>query len=57
MRFEDACMKITEMLRREFVLEELKALNKHDVLAELAGAFAKGKLRVCLLYTSDAADE
>ena len=46
MRSEDACMKIMEMLRREFVLEELKALNKHDVLAELAGVFAKGKSKV-----------
>jgi nitrogen PTS system EIIA component len=41
--FEDACMKITEMLPREFVLEDLKARNKHDALAELAGVFAKGK--------------
>lgn len=46
MRFEDACMKITEMLRREFVLEDLIAQNKHDALAELAGAFAKGKIKV-----------
>jgi hypothetical protein len=46
MRFEDACMKITEMLRREFVLEELKARNKHDALAELAGVFVKGKIKV-----------
>jgi PTS system nitrogen regulatory IIA component len=45
-RFEDTCMKITEMLRKEFVLEELKAGNKHDALAELAGVFAKGKIKV-----------
>jgi PTS system nitrogen regulatory IIA component len=45
-RFEDACMKITEMLRREFVLAEMKARNKHDTLAELAGVFAKGKIKV-----------
>jgi PTS system nitrogen regulatory IIA component len=45
-RFDDACMKITEMLRREFVLDELKARNKHDVLAELAGVFANGKIKV-----------
>jgi PTS system nitrogen regulatory IIA component len=45
-RFEDACMKITEMLRREFVLAEMKARNKHDALAELAGVFAKGKIKV-----------
>jgi nitrogen PTS system EIIA component len=45
-RFDDACMKITEMLRREFVLEDLKARNKHDVLAELANVFANGKTNV-----------
>jgi nitrogen PTS system EIIA component len=38
-------MKITEMLREEFVLDELKAGNKRDVLAELADAFAKGKIK------------
>jgi nitrogen PTS system EIIA component len=38
-------MKIAEMLRKEFVLEELKARNKHDALAELAGVFAKGKIK------------
>lgn len=39
-------MKITEMLRREFVLDELKAKNKHDVLVELAGVFEKGGIQV-----------
>ena len=39
-------MKIMEMLRREFVLEELKARNKRDALAELAGIFAKGRIKV-----------
>jgi nitrogen PTS system EIIA component len=39
-------MKITEMLRREFVLEELKARSKQDVLVELGGALAKGKTEV-----------
>ena len=39
-------MKITEMLRREFILEELKAENKRDALAELAGVFAKGRIKV-----------
>lgn len=39
-----ACMKITEMLRQEFVLEELGARNKHDALVELAGVFAKGNI-------------
>ncbi len=36
-------MKITEMLQREFVLEDLKARNKRDALAELVGVFAKGR--------------
>lgn len=39
-------MKITEMLRREFVLEQLKAGNKRDALAELAGVFAQGRMKV-----------
>lgn len=38
-------MKISEMLHGEFVLEELTARNKHDVLAELVGVFAKGKTK------------
>jgi len=36
-------MKITELLRNEFVLEQLAAKSKKDALAELAGVFAKGK--------------
>lgn len=39
-------MKITEMLKREFVLEQLKAGNKRDVLAELVGVFAQGRINV-----------
>ena len=39
-------MKITEMLKREFVLEQLKAGNKRDALAELAGVFTQGRIRV-----------
>jgi PTS system nitrogen regulatory IIA component len=39
-------MKITDMLKREFVLEQLKAGNKQDVLAELGGAFAQGGIKV-----------
>ncbi|MCE5266202.1 MAG: PTS sugar transporter subunit IIA [Deltaproteobacteria bacterium] len=39
-------MKITEMLRREFILEGLKAQNKHDALVELAGVFESGGIRV-----------
>jgi PTS system nitrogen regulatory IIA component len=38
-------MKITEMLKKEFVLEELKSGNKRDVLAELAGVIAEGKIK------------
>lgn len=43
MRLEEGTMKITEMLRPEFVLEELKARSKREVLEELAGVFTKGK--------------
>jgi PTS system nitrogen regulatory IIA component len=39
-------MKITEMLKREFVLEQLKAGNKRDALAELTGVFAQGRIKV-----------
>jgi nitrogen PTS system EIIA component len=39
-------MKITEMLLQEFVLEELKARNKHDALMELTSVFAQGKIEV-----------
>jgi PTS system nitrogen regulatory IIA component len=39
-------MKITDMLKREFVLEQLKAGNKRDALAELAGVFTQGRIRV-----------
>ena len=38
-------MNIAEMLRKEFILEELKARNKRDALAELAGVFEKGKIK------------
>lgn len=34
-------MKITELLRQEFIVEELKGKNKKEVLAELAGVFKK----------------
>jgi len=39
-------MKITDMLKREFVVEQLKAGNKRDALAELAGVFAIGRIKV-----------
>jgi len=32
-----------EMLKSEFIIEELKATNKRDVLAELVGVIAKGE--------------
>jgi PTS system nitrogen regulatory IIA component len=38
-------MKITEMLRKEFILAELKAGNKRAALAEMVGVFAKGNIR------------
>jgi PTS system nitrogen regulatory IIA component len=39
-------MKITEMLKKEHVLEELKAGSKREALAELAGVLAEGGLQV-----------
>lgn len=39
-------MKMTEMLRREFILEAMKARNKRDALEELAAVFAKGQIKV-----------
>ncbi|MBA4421800.1 MAG: PTS fructose transporter subunit IIA [Syntrophus sp. (in: bacteria)] len=38
-------MKITELLRKEYILEQLKAKSKQEVLAELAGVFLKGKIK------------
>ena len=38
-------MKITELLRKEYILEQLKAKNKEEVLAELAGVFARGAIK------------
>lgn len=35
-------MKITELLRTEYVLAEMKAGDKREALVELAGALAKG---------------
>ena len=37
-------MKITDMLKKDYVLEDLKADNKRDALAELSAVFAGGKL-------------
>lgn len=41
MKFEESVMRITEILKKEYVLEELKAKNKRDVLAELTGVFVR----------------
>jgi len=38
-------MNFTEILKRDFILDELEARNQHDVLAELVGVFAKGGVR------------
>lgn len=39
-------MKITEILRKEFILEELKAKSKREVLVELVGVFSKGQVKL-----------
>ncbi len=38
-------MKMMELLREDFILEDLKAAGKREVLAELSGVFARGKAR------------
>jgi len=43
--FMESSMKITELLKKEFILEQLKAKSKQEVLAELAGVFVKGKIK------------
>lgn len=45
MSFNESSMKITELLKKEFILEQLKAKSKQEVLAELAGVFVKGKIK------------
>jgi len=39
-------MKITDMLKKEFVIEDLKSKNKQDVLAELSGVFLTSGLKL-----------
>jgi nitrogen PTS system EIIA component len=39
-------MKITEMLKKEFILEELLAQTKREALAEMVGLFDAGGSRV-----------
>ncbi|MDA8125546.1 MAG: PTS sugar transporter subunit IIA [Deltaproteobacteria bacterium] len=38
-------MKITEMLKKELILEDMQAMHKREALEELIGAFAKGGIR------------
>jgi len=45
LRFGEATMKITEMLKQEFILEELQTGSKREALAELVGVFARGNIR------------
>ena len=45
MRIEDTAMKIMDILKKEFILEELKAKSKREVLVELATVFARGKIK------------
>ena len=45
MSFKESSVKITELLRKEYILEQLKAKNKEEVLAELAGVFARGAIK------------
>lgn len=45
MRIEDTAMKIMDILKKEFILEELKAKSKREVLVELAAVFARGKTK------------
>jgi PTS system nitrogen regulatory IIA component len=46
LRIEDTAMKIMDILKKEFILEELKAKSKREVLVELATVFAKGKIKL-----------
>ena len=38
-------MKITDIFRKEFIIEDLKSKSKRDVLAELSGIFLDGNLK------------
>jgi len=38
-------MNLTEILKRDFILEELEARNQHEVLDELVRVFAMGGVR------------
>ncbi|HRT61478.1 MAG TPA: PTS sugar transporter subunit IIA [Syntrophales bacterium] len=39
-------MHLSEIFRKEFIIEDLKSRSKRGVLAELAGAFAQGGIQV-----------
>jgi nitrogen PTS system EIIA component len=39
-------MKISDMLRREYIIEDLQARSKPDVLGELSGIFQKGGVSI-----------
>ena len=45
MSFKESSMKITELLKKEYILEQLKAKSKQEALAELAGVFIKGRIK------------
>jgi PTS system nitrogen regulatory IIA component len=45
LRFGETTMKITEMLRQEFILDEIQAGSKRETLAELVGLIARGNIR------------
>ncbi|MBE9547017.1 MAG: PTS sugar transporter subunit IIA [Proteobacteria bacterium] len=39
-------MNITDMLKKEFVIEDLKSKARREVLAELSGMFSRGNIEV-----------
>lgn len=39
-------MKITDMLKKEYIIEDLQAKSKQDVLGELSGVFQRGGVRI-----------
>jgi len=45
LRFKGRFMKITDIFRKEFIIEDLKSKNKRDVLAELSGVFLNDNLK------------
>lgn len=45
MSLKESSVGIGRLLRKEFVLEQLQAKDKQEVLAELAGALARGRTK------------